>query len=102
VLPDMTDDLALGIRGLPHRFGPTRSILASGLLLFGASLILAFGPNSGPGVPGLLGIIGAGLLLGVGWIASRRPGSRVPFSIALAVAVLDVALLLSRGHHVLG
>jgi 4-hydroxybenzoate polyprenyltransferase len=102
VLPDMDDDIALGVRGLPHRLGPKRSVLVAGVLLFAASVVLAFGPKSGPGVAGVIGIIGAGLLLAIGWAASRRPASRLPFQIALAVAVLDVALLLARGHHVIG
>ncbi len=98
VLPDMDDDITLGIIGLPHRLGPRYSALTAATLLFAASLVLAFGPESGPGIYGVLGIVGAAVLLAIGFAASRRPASRTPFRVALAVAILDVGLLLLSGH----
>jgi 4-hydroxybenzoate polyprenyltransferase len=100
VLPDIADDIALGVVGLPHRLGARRSTLAAGALLFAASVVLAFGPKTGPGIPGVVGIAGAAALIAVGWAASRSRQSRTPFRAALAVAILDVALLLARGHTV--
>ena len=101
VLPDMDDDIAVGIVGVPHRLGRRRSTLTAGGLLFAASIVLAFGPRGDPGVTGLVEITGATCLIVVGGIAARRPTSRIPFQIALAVSILDVALLLTNAHRVI-
>jgi 4-hydroxybenzoate polyprenyltransferase len=89
VLPDLEDDLATGVRGLPHRLGRTRTkSLATALLVVG-SAIAVFGP---PGDPGLL----AGLALGVvGVLAVTAVVSsgRTPFRAAIGIALVDVALL---------
>ena len=98
VLPDLDDDIALGVVGLPHRLGARGSTRVAGALLFAASVVLAFGPKTRPGIAGLIGIAGAAALITVGWAASRSPQSRAPFRAALAVAILDVGLLLIRGH----
>jgi protoheme IX farnesyltransferase len=93
VLPDLDDDLATGVRGLPHRFGRTGSVAAAAVLLLAASGCLAVG------VPGL-GLAGVGiavLALGSAIAWGRRRGSRAPFRAVLVVAVVDVALLLVSG-----
>jgi 4-hydroxybenzoate polyprenyltransferase len=93
VLPDLDDDLATGVRGLPHRLGRTGSVAAAAVLLLAASGCLAVG------VPGL-GLAGVGiavLALGSAIAWGRRRGSRAPFRAVLVVAVVDVALLLVSG-----
>jgi 4-hydroxybenzoate polyprenyltransferase len=96
-LPDLEEDLAQGVRGLPHRLGPRRSSALAAVLLLAATVALALGP---PGTPGLA----AGLVVGVsatvtaaGLVRSRRPGSRDAFRAAIVVAVLSVGLLVARG-----
>jgi len=89
VVPDVADDIRLGVVGLPHRFGARGAAVVAALLLVAASVVLALGPSSGPGIAGVAGML------------SRRPGSRMPFRIAIAVALVDVALLLARGPVVL-
>src|ERR1700678_522413 len=59
VVPDLDDDLAAGIRGLPHVLGRSRSVSATVMLLLAATVIESFGP----GRPGW-GAVGA--LIGVG------------------------------------
>ena len=91
VLPDIDDDLATGVRGLPHRLGATGSRIAAGTLLAAASLVLAVGP---PGPPGVLGDRRrrgrrAGAAVGAG-VLGRRPGSRAAFLGVLVVAAVDV------------
>jgi 4-hydroxybenzoate polyprenyltransferase len=93
VLPDLEDDLATGVRGLPHRLGRTGSVLAAAGLLLGASLCLAVGLR----VLGLVGVAVAVLALGSAVVLGRKPGSRAPFRAVLVVAVVDVALLLMSG-----
>ena len=96
-LPDLEDDLAEGVRGLPHRLGPGRSsALAAGLLL-AAAVLLALGP---PGPPGPAALIAVGVSAGVtttGLVRARRLGSRIAFRAAIVVAAVCVGLLLARG-----
>jgi 4-hydroxybenzoate polyprenyltransferase len=97
VLPDIDDDLATGVRGLPQRLGAAGSRIAAGVLLAAASVLLAVGP---PGPPGVLGIgaVAVAVLAGVGAaVLGRRPGSRAAFLGVLVVAAVDVALLVGSG-----
>jgi heme o synthase len=100
VLPDIDDDLATGVRGLPHRLGATGSRVAAGTLLAAASVVLAVGP---PGPPGVLGIgavvVAVVCAVGAG-VVGRRPGSRAAFLGVIVVAAVDVALLIASGSAV--
>jgi 4-hydroxybenzoate polyprenyltransferase len=95
VLPDLEDDIATGIRGLPHRLGRQTTTVLSGLALVGATALLAFGP--GLTVPGAVALLLAPVILGTGLVLARRPGSRAAFLAVLVVAAVDVALLVLRG-----
>jgi len=97
VIPDLADDAATGIRGLPHRLGATGSAVAAAVLLGSASAVLAFGPPGPPGLVGLAALAVVVVALGAGLWFGRRPGSRAPFRAVLVVAVIDVALLLVTG-----
>jgi 4-hydroxybenzoate polyprenyltransferase len=94
--PDLADDLAAGVRGLPQRLGRSRSIIGAAVGLETASVLVTFGP-------GRLGWPAVGLpitvvLLGTGLVGGRQPGSRWLFRAAMAVALVDVATLVARGH----
>ena len=95
-LPDLEDDLATGVRGLPHRLGrgPATGLMAG--LLLTASGLLAYGPGD-PGRTGGAALVAAGGITAGGLVLARRPGSRAAFLAAVAVAVVDVALLVARG-----
>ena len=95
-LPDLDDDLAQGVRGLPHRLGPQRSAALAALLLLAATALLAVGPGSA-GPLGLAALAVAAGVSGVGLVLARRPGSRAAFRAAIVVALVDVALLVARG-----
>ena len=96
-LPDLEEDLAQGVRGLPHRLGAARSAgLAAGLLLT-AAVVLALGPAGAPGPAALLAVAVSAVVTAAGLVRSRRPGSRAAFRAAIVVAVLCVALLVARG-----
>lgn len=93
VLPDLDDDAATGVRGLPHRIGAAGSRAAAGLLLLAATVVLAVAAP----LPALLAWavpVLAALVLAAGFRAGRRPGSRAPFRAVLMVAALAVLLLL--------
>ncbi|MEO9326213.1 UbiA family prenyltransferase [Nocardioides sp. C4-1] len=87
-LPDLDDDLSTGVRGLPHRLGARRSRVLAALVLAAASLAAALGPGS-PGVVVQVALLAA-LVLAV--VAATTSG-RTPFRAAIAVALVDVVLL---------
>ena len=96
-LPDLEEDLAQGVRGLPHRLGPRRSAACAAVLLLAAAVLLAVGP---PGPPGLVAVGAVAVSAAVttaGLARSRREGSRDAFLAALVVAALSVGLLVARG-----
>jgi len=95
-LPDLEQDLATGVRGLPHALGARRSgALAAGLLLV-AALLLALGPGR-PGPVPVAVVLVAAAVTGWGLVRARRPGSRDAFRAAIVVAGLSVGLLVARG-----
>jgi 4-hydroxybenzoate polyprenyltransferase len=102
VLPDLADDAATGVHGLPHRLGPAVSRFVTAALVLATSVLLVFGPEGPPSpvalatVPLAVGILVVGFLLdGIG--RDSRPRSRAAFRAVMLVAVLDVALLLHIG-----
>ncbi|WP_308344924.1 UbiA family prenyltransferase [Streptomyces sp. ISL-94] len=97
VLPDIEDDLATGVRGLPQRLGPRYAAALAGLLVLGSAAVLVLGP---PGPVTAYGWILPAATTVTVLLASRRPASRLPFLAVLAVAGADVLLLVVqlRGH----
>jgi protoheme IX farnesyltransferase len=105
VLPDLADDAATGVVGLPHRIGATGSQLAAGGLLLAATLTLVFGPPGPPSWPGIAAAAAAAVVLPLGWYAGQqahRRGTRqvAMFRSVIVVALLDVALLVFSGRVV--
>lgn len=96
VLPDIPADLAGGVRGWPQRLGTARVRLLIPLPLLAATTLLVFGPPGPPGAGGWAALAAAGAFT-AGGLALGRGSSRVPFAAAIAVAVVDVVLLLARG-----
>ncbi|MEV0749679.1 UbiA family prenyltransferase [Streptomyces sp. NPDC050273] len=96
VLPDIEDDLRGGVRGLPHRLGPTTTGLLLPVPLVAASGVLALGPAGPAGLWGAVTLAVAapaalaGLLLARTW-------RKAPLAAAAVVAAADVTLLLVRG-----
>lgn len=92
VLPDLADDAATGVRGLPHRLGARATgILAVAALTAGSAVaLLAPAGRAGPWPWALLAAVAA---LAV-WALLR--GGRAPFRAALVIAVVDVVVLLVR------
>jgi 4-hydroxybenzoate polyprenyltransferase len=95
VLPDLEDDRATGVRGLPHRLGRGPTTVLSGLALLTATALLAVGPGTSP--LGWLTLGLAALVFAVGMRRAQQPGSRAAFLAVIVIAALDVALLLLRG-----
>lgn len=102
VLPDLEDDRATGVRGLPHRMGRRASGIATYLVLAAASVVALLGP-AGPigwlqwtGLALGIGIATAGILL----VLTRPPG-RLLFQLIIAAALVDTALLVFAGQRLL-
>ena len=93
VLPDLADDEATGVRGLPHRLGDRGSrVLAAGVLLAASAAVLL---GAGPGPLGAVVVqLPVLALLAVLALAVVRGRGRAPFRAAVALALVDVVLLL--------
>ncbi|MFD0115590.1 UbiA family prenyltransferase [Streptomyces sp. NPDC058320] len=99
VLPDIRSDLALGVRGWPHRFGPDGARLLLPVPLVAATAVLALGPAGPPGRWGAMALAVAVLVAATGTAMGRRR-ERTAFGAAVVVAAVDVALLVLRGTGV--
>jgi 4-hydroxybenzoate polyprenyltransferase len=96
VLPDLADDVATGVRGLPHRLGRRLATALAAALLVAATAVLALGPTGPPSWAGLAALALAVVVPPLGWYA----GPKGPFRAVMVVAVLDVVLLLLAGAEV--
>ncbi|GAA1898406.1 UbiA family prenyltransferase [Streptantibioticus ferralitis] len=98
VLPDIEADTSAGVRGLPQRLGRRRTRVLAVCALFSASAVLVFGPAGPVGAAGWAALAFAASLSGYAVAApGSGAGGRTPFLAAMAIAVVDVALLLLRG-----
>jgi len=87
-LPDLADDEATGVRGLPHRLGARGSRTAAAAVLLTASIALLLGRPPQPAA--LVAVLV--VLLALGAVVALGRG-RAPFQAAVALALLDVVLL---------
>ncbi|MEU9888402.1 UbiA family prenyltransferase [Sphaerisporangium sp. NPDC051011] len=97
VLPDIDDDVALGVRGLPHRLGPVTARLGAAVLLVAASVVIALAPGDRGGAVSVAGLGAVALVLAAGLIGARRSVRRAAFGVMVAVAVIDVTMFVARG-----
>ncbi|GGF40428.1 UbiA family prenyltransferase [Subtercola lobariae] len=105
VLPDLDDDRATGVRGLPHRLGRTPSGLAAFGSLLVASALVTFGAGRSLGDVGVVGLVGFALevmIAGVGvWLVLTRPPGRLLFQLIIASALLAVVQLALSGSSLM-
>ena len=97
VAPDIADDLATGVRGLPHRLGAGVSAVVGALLLGTASLVLVLGPAGPPAWWGWAGLVLALPAVAVAALAGTPRFRRLAFPAVLLLTVLDVVLLVLGG-----
>ena len=97
VAPDLDDDLATGVRGLPHRLGARVSAASGAVLLAGASLVLVLGPEGRPTTTGWAVLLLAVPTAVVAALAGTPRFRRRAFPAVLLLTVLDVLLLLAGG-----
>jgi 4-hydroxybenzoate polyprenyltransferase len=98
VLPDLADDRATGVSGLPQRLGQRPLRIATAVVLFAAFVTLTAGPPR-PLVAAEWAALGvaATLALVAGGLGRARLPDRAPFYAAIGVAALAVVMLLARG-----
>lgn len=102
VLPDLADDAATDVRGLPHRLGATVSGLVAFAALVVAAVVVLVGPlvaDPGSGVT-VAAVIGLVVSLGIAVAGARlvltKPPGRLLFRLViLASLVIAVELVLS-------
>ncbi|MEI4273491.1 UbiA family prenyltransferase [Klenkia sp. LSe6-5] len=97
VAPDLEDDAATGVRGLPHRLGATVSALVAAGLLGAASLVLVLGPDGPPSVPGWVALVVAVPALVVASLAGTERFRAAAFPAVMLLTVVDVVLLVLGG-----
>jgi 4-hydroxybenzoate polyprenyltransferase len=100
VAPDLEDDLATGVRGLPHRLGARASALTAALLLGAASVVLVVGPAGPPTVAGWVGLGLAVPAVAVAALAGTDRFRQLAFPAVMLLTVLDVVLILLGGAAV--
>jgi 4-hydroxybenzoate polyprenyltransferase len=88
-LPDLADDAATGVHGMPHRLGARRARAVAAALLGTASAATVVGPQRPVDVWSGTALTAAGGLVGVTLLGRGR----TPFVGAMLLALLDVALL---------
>lgn len=90
VLPDLADDAATGVHGLPHRLGARRIAPVAAAVLVLATLVVLAGGSPPLG----LALVAAGLVLALGAVVVLGRG-RTPFLAAIAIALLDAVVLVA-------
>jgi 4-hydroxybenzoate polyprenyltransferase len=100
VAPDLEDDLATGVRGLPHRLGAQLSAVTGALALGGASLLLVLGPDGSPTAAGWACLVLAVPAVTVAALAGTAGFSRLAFPAVMLLTVLAVVLLVTGGGAV--
>jgi 4-hydroxybenzoate polyprenyltransferase len=100
VAPDLEDDLATGVRGLPHRLGARVSAVIGAFLLGGASLVLVLAPAGPPTAAAWVGLALAVPAVAVAALAGSARFRRLAFPAVMLLTVLDVVLLLAGGAAV--
>jgi 4-hydroxybenzoate polyprenyltransferase len=88
VLPDLEDDAATGVRGLPHLLGPRRIAPLAAAVLVAATLVVLVGA-----APPAVVAVGAGAVVTVLAVLVVTGGGRRPFVAAIGIALVDAALL---------
>ena len=94
VVPDLQDDRTTGVRGLPHRVGGTATSIGTALALVAATVLVVLAPPGPPRAAAAAALVLAVGLTIVGTVLALGGGRhRLPFLFAIAVAAVDVVLV---------
>jgi len=96
VLPDLEDDEGTGVRGAGHRMGRVGTGVVAAATLLAATVLVVVAPPGRPSLAAVVALAGAVVLAATGTaVALRSSRSRLPFVAAIAVAAVDVVLLVA-------
>ena len=102
VLPDLADDAATGVRGLPHRLGSRASGQVIALALAAAALLVALGSGRPPLPAQWVGLaVTLALAVVAGVFAVTRTPTRLLFQLIIAAALVIVAMLALSGTRLI-
>ena len=90
VLPDLVDDEATAVRGLPHRIGARRLPAIATAVLCAGSVVVA----AGTGVTRVGSLVALTAVAVLAVVALTRRG-RAPFLASIGIALVDVVLLVT-------
>ncbi|QIX28749.1 UbiA family prenyltransferase [Nocardioides sp. JQ2195] len=90
-LPDLEDDVATGVRGLPHRLGAVRCRLIATALLILATAVAVLGPAGAPAPWAWTTLV---VVVAIASIALFGRG-KAPFYATVTIALVDVVLLVA-------
>lgn len=103
VLPDLADDAATGVRGLPHRLG-RRTVAVLSYAVLAVAALIGFlgvrGANPAVTVVALLALVANAGIAAVGVVIAVRP-TRWHFRLIIASAIIDVVVLALAGERLL-
>lgn len=98
VLPDLREDLATGVCGLPHRLGARATALTGTAILLAVSAVILFGPGGQPSRWRWAGFIAQVLMAGTATANTyRNPSSRRFFLATILIAALDLVFFALNG-----
>lgn len=100
-VPDLEDDAATGVRGMPHRIGARWSGIVVAVALAGASVALVAGPGDAHPLRITALVVSLALAGACATLVLVRPASRAAFLLTIAAALVAVVLLVSAGSGVL-
>jgi 4-hydroxybenzoate polyprenyltransferase len=95
VLPDLEDDAATGVRGLPHRLGHRVSQRVATAVLVLASATVVLGPQGPPAAFAWVALGGTLVLAAVALLGRGR----TPFRAAIGIALVNVVMLTLAGAN---
>lgn len=97
VLPDLGDDAATGVRGLPHRIGARATAFAGAAILLAASGAVLFGAGADGQWPWVGFLLAGAIAIFAAATAWRDPSSKRFFLAIIFIAVLDLVFFALAG-----
>jgi 4-hydroxybenzoate polyprenyltransferase len=100
VLPDLDDDAATGVRGLPHRLGRATVATLTYIVLASATVTAVFG-STGLESPWAFAALLVNLVIAGFGLANAGRAIRLHFQLIIAAALVIVAMLVAAGDQLL-
>ncbi len=98
-LPDLAEDEAAGIRGLPQRLGPTGSLVAAALLLGAGIAVVTLAPAGAPGPVRLVALAAGAALVASALAAGIAGRPRLAFPLTIGAAATCVTALIATADQ---